>query len=110
MGVYMSYPRSMRARRLLAQFLLIGSACVGVLTLVYSWKAFSTWRMLASMGAAQRAEWIDICRTPSMDCEPDPTAWLRLVVIFGVTALAMAICSRLVAFTRRPPSKLGPSC
>ena len=86
--------QGMLARRIVSRVLLVCSGCVGMLALVYSWQGFSTWRRLSSMTASERAEWVDMCSTPAMDCEPDPMVWLRLALYFGLAAITLVLASR----------------
>lgn len=86
----------MGVRRIAARLLFIGSATIGLLALWSVWQAYSWKRHLSSMAADSRAELIDICRTPGVDCM-DHVDWLMCALVFGLPAIELAIASWVVA-------------
>jgi hypothetical protein len=79
-----------------------GAATAGtsMLSVLYAARTCQVWDRRGEMTQSEVAEWSDICRTPGMDCEPDPMAWAGLALVFGMAALLAGAAG--LGLIRRP--------
>lgn len=85
----------MRVRKVLTAASLGLAFVPAALAVLFLWKGVSLRSRLAAMSAAERAEWIDICRTPDMDCVANPSRWFFPALVFGLASIALIVFARV---------------